>query len=316
LTARFDYDFLALWLPGQIKQPPGLDFLAAMAKRIARDIGADCIHLDYDTLGAMKPHFQGTSGRVHDTTQQRLVRQGNLGKPLSSTTKFKWTEYFYEILSISKMNTRRKLQERYPESKALVVILMDPWRETEDESQTEQQEEIQRAFGEALRSFVTRDYPVLVVAIDVPAPSLNNSSSMDFPFHRHDPFELESWTGYDDRYELMDELGQRPLRQPIEICPVPSQAQRQLLKRDQERKVARDNIRRIQSYPKDSLICTTSTLLDPPSDWEFPKSSPAYKVLSDPDLSQNQVVSIASQLRLNCSEVNVRPGCLQRPSLE
>lgn len=304
LTFRFDYDVLALRLPGQIKQPSGLAFLAAVAKLIAKDIGADFLQLDYDTLQAMKPHCQNASNGGHESARRGLVRRGNLEKSPSSTTRFKWTEHIFDILSAAKMNTPSKLEERSAQSQALVVAFMDLWREGRDESQTNQQEQIRRAFGEALRSFTTRDYPVLVVAIDVPMPSANTSSSMKMPHQRDD--SLEEHEGYDSRYELMDQLGQRPLRKPIEICPIPSQAQRQLLKRDQEHKIARNNIRRIQSCAKTSQTCTISKLLDPPSDWDFLRSSPAYKLLTDPKLSKNQIISIASQLREDCSEANVR----------
>ena len=307
-TARFDYDVLALRLPGQIKQPPGLDFLAAVAKHIAKDIGADFIHLDYDVLQAIKPYHQTMSETGRDQSQQPLMRQGRLGKPLSSATKFKWADYFHEVLSVPKLHGRRELPKGLLEPRALVVAFTDLWRKTRDEGQEKQQEEIRRAFGESVRSFITRDYPVLVVAIDVPAPSANTSQSMDFHF-RH-TFELENQSvkarEYERRYDLLDQIGHRSFRQPIEICPVPSQTQRQLLKRDQERKVARENIRRIQLYAKRSPICATSRLLEPPSEWEFLRPTAAYKALSDPDLSNNQVVSIASQLRMDCSEYNVR----------
>lgn len=304
LTSRFDYDVLGLRLPGQIKQPSGLAFLAAVAKLIAKDIGADFVQLDYDTLQAMKPHCRNTSNRGHESTRRGFVRRGNLETSLSSTTRFKWTEHLFEILSTAKMKTPGKLEEPSAQSQALVVAFMNLWREGRDESQTNQQEVIRRAFGEALRSFTTREYPVLVVAIDVPMPSADTSSSMRIPNHRDD--SLEKHELYECRYELLDQLGQRPLRKAIEICPVPSQAQRQLLKRDQEHKIARDNIRRIQSCAETSRICTTSRLLDPSSDWEFLRSSPAYKLLTDPKLSNNQIISIASQLKADCSEANIR----------
>ncbi|KAJ4415007.1 hypothetical protein N0V82_007589 [Gnomoniopsis sp. IMI 355080] len=174
-------------------------------------------------------------------------------------------------------------------------------------------EMIRRALKSSLRKVSTRAYPVLVVATD--GPQL--SSSRDRLQLSYSIDESELWSSIDEpqrrgayvQYDLLDQIGRRALEKPVEICPVPRQSQRRLLKQDEGRKVARENIRRIQLYTKrhfGQVEFAEPKLLEPPCEWDFIMSSPISEILTGSSLPQDMVIFIALQIQADCSEPGIR----------